>query len=472
MVGTQHAEEQYESQTKSLLNLRSGDTHMAKITRINPPTPTLTAKNRVAAYARVSVDTDEPMESLSAQVSHYSSYIQANPAWEYAGVYADAGISGTGTGKRAEFQRLMQDCRKGLVDIILTKSISRFARNTVDLLNTVRKLRELGISVRFERENLDSLSADGELMLSILASYAQEESLSISENVKWGIRKRFEQGEFPAYNIYGYHWTGERFEIIDGEAEAVRFMYRSFADGMMLTEISEELARRGVLNRKGKPFGKTSILRILDQEKYRGFSILQRTYVEDHITHRKRMNRGRLPRFVVEGTHPRIIDDALHQEVEAERERRRKAGAVKWRVASCFTGKLVCGNCGSSFTYTPGTSTNKGDLTEYQQGQYRCSNKRNNGIKACSAKNLPLRALRQACCSSLGSLFGASEEAEFDAALIDGQVKRIVVFADTLEFHLHDGRILTTPWKSTARRDAWVLRRQKMAGRQEREEKR
>jgi hypothetical protein len=248
-------------------------------------------------------------------------------------------------------------------------------------------------------------------------------------------------------------------------------MYRSFANGMTLTEISEELARRGILNRKGKPFGKSSILRILDQEKYRGFSILQRTYIESHITHQKKMNRGRLPRFVVEGTHPRIISDTLHEKVEAERERRRKAGAVQWRTASCFTGKLVCGNCGCSLTYTPGTSTNKNDLTEYQQGQYRCSNKRNNGLKACNAKNLPLRALRQACCSSLGPLFGAPGEAEFDAAWIDGQVKRIVVFADSLEFHLHDGRILTTPWKSTARSDAWVLRRQKMARMQESEEK-
>lgn len=308
--------------------------HMARITRLDHAAPALPAKKRVAAYARVSIDSDEPMESLSAQISHYSSHIQANPAWEYAGVYADAGISGTGTRKRAELQRLIADCEKGLIDIILTKSISRFARNTVDLLNTVRKLREMNISVRFERENLDSLLPDGELMLTILASYAQEESLSISENVKWGIRKRFEQGKFLAYSIYGYRWTGTRFDIIDEEAEAVHFMYRSFADGRMLTEISEALAERGILNRKGQPFGKTSIHRILDQEKYRGFSILQRTYIESHITHQKRMNRGQLPRFLVEGTHPRIIDDDLHEKVQTERERRRQIGAVRWRTAS------------------------------------------------------------------------------------------------------------------------------------------
>lgn len=436
---------------------------MPKVTKIDRGITRLPTKERVAAYARVSVDSDELMQSLAAQVSHYSTLIQANPSWEYAGVYADAGISGTGTGKRAEFQRLMQDCHKGLVDIILTKSISRFARNTVDLLYTVRKLRELGISVRFERENLDSLSPDGELMLSILASYAQEESLSISENVKWGIRKRFSQGQFLAYTIYGYKWVTNHFEIVEEEAEAIRFMYEAFTDGMKLTEISDALAMKGVFNRKGLPFGKTSIHRILDQEKYRGFSILQRTFVADHITHEKKMNRGELPQFEVQRTHPRIISEDLHQKVEAERERRRAIGAVQWRRATCFTGKLVCGYCGNALTYTPGTSTGKGGLTKYQMGQYRCSNKRKNGVKACGAKNLPLRALRQACKSTIGPLDGASKDAEFESAWIEKQVRQIVVFADILEFHLKDGNNLKAPWKSTARSDAWTLRREKIA---------
>lgn len=416
----------------------------------------------MAAYARVSVDSDELMQSLAAQVSHYSALIQANPSWEYVGVYADAGISGTGMKHRSEFRRLIADCEKGKIDIILTKSISRFARNTVDLLKTVRHLKERDISVHFERENIDSLTGDGELMLSILASYAQEESYSISENVKWGIRKRFSQGRFLAYNIYGYQWVEDHFEIIEKEAEAIRFMYRAFADGMMLTEISDALARQGIFNRKGLPFGKTSIHRILDQEKYRGFSILQRTFVDDHITHRKHMNRGQLPRFEVQGTHPRIISDELHQMVETERERRRQIGAVRWRTASCFTGKLVCGYCGNTLTYTPSTSRGKKELTEYHMGQYRCSNKRNNGVKACSAKNLPLRAMRQVCCLAIGPLAGASKDAAFNPAWIDSHVRQIGVFADTLEFRLKDGGTLKAPWKSTARSDAWALRREKM----------
>jgi DNA invertase Pin-like site-specific DNA recombinase len=415
------------------------------------------ARKKVAAYARVSVDSEELMESLSAQVSYYSSRIQANPSWEYAGVYADAGISGTGTKNRSEFQRLIAHCETGKIDIILTKSISRFARNTIDLLNTVRHLKEKNISVRFERENLDSLSPDGELMLSILASYAQEESLSISENVKWGIRKRFSRGEFLAYNIYGYRWFDNHFEIIEEEAEAVRFMYRSFAEGMTLTEISDVLAERGVFNRKGVPFGKTSILRILDQEKYRGFSILQRTFTDNHITHQKKLNRGELPQFEVQGTHPRIIDEELHLRVEAERERRRQIGVVRWRRGTCFTGKLICGYCDHTFTYTP--VAKKSELTQFQQGQYKCSHRRKHGAKSCRAKNLPVYTLRQVCCQIIGPLAGASKDTPFNPTWIDEYADHIVVFADTLDFHLKNGEVLKSPWKNTAKRDAWANRR-------------
>ena len=435
----------------------TGSSRSPKVIKLERSIESRPSKKRVAAYARVSVDSDELRQSLAAQISHYSALIQANPSWEYAGVYADSGICGTGIKHRSEFRRLIADCEKGKIDIVLTKSISRFARNTVDLLKTVRHLRERNISVRFERENIDSLTGDGELMLSILASYAQEESYSISENVKWGIRKRFSQGRFLAYTIYGYRWVEDHFEIIEEEAEAIRFMYRAFADGMMLTEISDALAKQGIFNRKGLPFGKSSILRILDQEKYRGFSILQRTYVDDHITHQKKMNKGELPRFEVQGTHPVIIDEQLHQQVEAERERRRQAGAVRWRRATCFTGKIVCGHCGHPFTYTPYSRT--GELTAFQQGHYQCSHKRKHGAKACPSKSLPVYTLRQVCCLLLGPRSEACEGDPFEDSLIDGRVQHIIAFADTLEFHLKSNEVLTTPWKNTAKRDAWAHRR-------------
>ena len=177
---------------------------MARITKVEQKIPTIKTKKKVAAYARISMESERMNHSLSAQISYYNSLIQKNPEWEFAGVYADDGISGTGIAKRTEFQRMVADCEAGKIDIILTKSIQRFARNTVDLLETVRHLKDIGVEVRFEKENISSMSGDGELMLSILASFAQEESRSISENVKWGTRKRFEQG-IPngQFQIYG-----------------------------------------------------------------------------------------------------------------------------------------------------------------------------------------------------------------------------------------------------------------------------
>lgn len=185
---------------------------MRKITKLERRTPALPSRKRVAAYARVSKDTERLMHSVSEQVSYYSKLIQKNPEWEYAGVYADKGITGTLTSMRDEFQRMLSDCEAGKIDIILTKSISRFARNTVDLLETVRHLKSIGVEVRFEKEKINTFSEDGELMLSLLASFAQEESMSISENSKWGIRKRFESGEIGAANkhILGYRYDDEK----------------------------------------------------------------------------------------------------------------------------------------------------------------------------------------------------------------------------------------------------------------------
>ena len=187
---------------------------MRKVSKIEPISPSLPPRKKVAAYARVSMETERLNHSLSAQVSYYSNLIQSNPEWEYAGVYADNAVTGTKSSSREEFQRMLEDCEAGKIDIILTKSISRFARNTVDLLEAVRHLKELGIEVRFEKEHINSLSGDGEVMLTLLASFAQEEVRSLSENVKWGTRKRFEQG-IPngRFLIYGCRWEGNHLVV-------------------------------------------------------------------------------------------------------------------------------------------------------------------------------------------------------------------------------------------------------------------
>ncbi|MBQ2726233.1 MAG: recombinase family protein, partial [Clostridia bacterium] len=228
---------------------------MRKIEKIEQKKPQIPTEKRVAAYARVSMESERLQHSLSVQISYYSDLIQKHPGWKYAGVYADDGITGTKLNAREEFNRMIADCEAGKIDIILTKSISRFARNTVDLLNTVRHLKDLGISVQFEKEHIDSLTEDGELMLTLLASFAQEEVRSLSDNVKWATRKRFEQG-IPngRFTVYGYRWEGDQLVIVPEEAAVVKRIYQDFLDGKSRLETERELAAEGITTRKGCRF--------------------------------------------------------------------------------------------------------------------------------------------------------------------------------------------------------------------------
>ena len=237
---------------------------MAKIIKVEQTVPTIKTKKKVAAYARVSMESERMNHSLSAQISYYSTLIQKNPDWQYAGVFADDGISGTSIEKRDEFKRMIAAAEKGDIDIILTKSIQRFARNTVDLLETVWRLKDIGVEVRFEKEHINSMDGDGELMLTILASFAQEDSRSISENVQWGTRKRFEQG-IPngKFQIYGYRWDGDQLVVEPEEAKIVKLIYDNFLNGLSAETTEKQLAAMGVKSYKGQHFGNTSIRQIL-----------------------------------------------------------------------------------------------------------------------------------------------------------------------------------------------------------------
>lgn len=282
-------------------------------------TPQLQRKKRVAAYARVSMESERLMHSLSAQISYYSELIQKNPEWIYAGVYADEGITGTQKEKRNKFKRMIADCENGKIDIILVKSISRFARNTVDLLETVRHLKELGIEVRFEKENINSISSDGELMLSILASFAQEESRSISENVKWGTRKRFEKG-IPngRVRVYGYQWRDTKLEIIPNEAETVKRIYCEYLNGNSPRKIAKGLNDENILTKLGCKWSDFSIRYILTNVTYTGNMMLQKIFVDDPISKQRKTNCGELPRYFVENTHEPIIDKDTFDRVQIE----------------------------------------------------------------------------------------------------------------------------------------------------------
>ena len=250
---------------------------------------------RTAAYARVSSGKDAMLHSLSAQVSYYNKMIQSNPEWLFCGVYADEALTGTKE-NRQNFQKLLSECRAGRIDLIITKSISRFARNTVTLLETVRELKELGVDVYFEEQNIHSSSPDGEFMLTLLGSYVQEESYSVSENQKWRIRKDFEQGRLGSITMLGYKWDENgTLIIVPEEAEIVRMIFTDFLGGMGKNAIANKLLAMGIPTKGGGLWTAWSVRRILINEKYCGDLLLQKSYRENHITKRKITNRGELP---------------------------------------------------------------------------------------------------------------------------------------------------------------------------------
>lgn len=300
---------------------------MKEIKKIERSVAAIPQKKRVAAYARVSMKSKRLMHSLSAQVSYYSGCIQKNPRWIYAGVYADSGITGNLTDKRDEFRRMIKDCEEGKIDIILVKSISRFARNTVDLLSTVRHLKELGVEVRFEKENINSMTHDGELMLSILASFAQEESRSISENVKWAARKRFAQG-IPngRARVFGYTWQGDILVIVPAEAEIVKRIFNEYLTGKTPRKIALDLNDNGITTRAGCKWSDFSIRTILKNITYTGNMLFQKSFVDDPISKRRKKNNGELPRYFAENTHEAIIDKSVFDAVQTEFIRRNRKG--------------------------------------------------------------------------------------------------------------------------------------------------
>jgi site-specific DNA recombinase len=253
------------------------------VNRITPTVPELPKKLRVAAYARVSSGKDAMLQSLSAQISYYSELIQRNSGWEYSGVYADEAVTGT-KDARDEFQKLIAECRAGRIDLVLTKSISRFARNTVTLLESVRELKKHNVDVYFERENIHSMSGDGELMLSILASFAQEESLSTSENCKWRIRNYFKDGIPSNLRIYGYDCVGRQLVVYAAESAVVRMIYADYLNGMGKNAIVRKLIAMAVPTKNGCRWSESAIVNMLQDEKYTGDMLLQKTFSENHLT--------------------------------------------------------------------------------------------------------------------------------------------------------------------------------------------
>ena len=344
-------------------------------------------KIRVAAYCRVSTDQEDQLHSFEAQVDYYTKYINDHENYEMAGIYADEGISGTNTKKREQFKRMIADCEKGKIDLVITKSISRFARNTQDCLMYSRKLKNLGIGIIFEKENINTLDSTGELLFTILSSLAQDESRNISENCKWGIRTKFKNGEMHlnTFKFLGYDKDENGKLIINREqAKTVRRIYRDFLWGLNPAQIAKELQEEQVPGCLGQTkWYASTVVGILKQEKHMGDALLQKTYTADFLTKRQVKNNGEVAQVYVKDSHKGIIDKETWNAVQEEFDRREKFmqrhGTDRYSYGSeCypFCEKIFCGECGSLFTRHSWKS--RGIV------QWQCKNHRKDGKVACT----------------------------------------------------------------------------------------
>ena len=291
------------------------------------------AKRRTAAYARVSTLREYQQNSYEAQIRYYTSYIQKRTDWEFAGMYSDEGVTGTSTKKRRGFQQMMQDALAGKIDLIITKSVSRFARNTVDSLSAIRTLKENGVEVYFEKENIWTFDSKGELLITIMSSLAQEESRSISENTRWGMRKAFQDGKafVPFKHFLGYDRGPNGELVVNGEqAETVRLIYSLFLDGWTFYAIAAELTRREIPTPYGKRvWSDCTVKNILSNEKYRGDALLQKRYSKDFLNRKMIPNKGEVPQYYVSQNHEAIIEPSMFEQVQEELKRRAESHKKK-----------------------------------------------------------------------------------------------------------------------------------------------
>jgi DNA invertase Pin-like site-specific DNA recombinase len=358
---------------------------------------------RVAAYARVSTDSEEQLTSYEAQVDYYTKYINGREDWSLVKVYTDEGISAVNTKRREGFNTMVADALAGQIDLIVTKSVSRFARNTVDSLSTVRKLKDKGVEVFFEKENIYTFDGKGELLITIMSSLAQEESRSISENVTWGQRKRFSDGKvsMPYKQFLGYEKGDDGIpRIVEDEAEIVRHIFRLFVGGMTFSAIAKQLEAEGILSPGGKQRWQPATVRsILTNEKYKGDALLQKCFTVDFLTKKQKVNEGEVPQYYVQNSHPAIISPDEFDAVQTEIERRRKLG----RPSGCkspFAAKIVCGECGGFFGSKVWQSN-----TKYRRTIWRC-NEKYRGEDRCSAPHVTEDEIKSAFLAAFNTLMG------------------------------------------------------------------
>ena len=364
-------------------------------------------KRRTAGYARVSTNSDEQFTSYEAQVDYYTNYIKSRDDWEFIDVYTDEGISGTNTKHREGFKLMIADAMKGKIDLIVTKSVSRFARNTVDSLTTVRQLKEKGIEIYFEKENIWTLDSKGELLITIMSSLAQEESRSISENVTWGQRKRFADGKVtvPFGHFLGYD-RGEDGNLVLNPKEAViiKRIFSMFLQGMTPYGIASQLSADGILSPgKKDKWNAATIRRILENKKYKGDALLQKSYTVDFLTKKKKINEGEIPQYYVENNHEAIIEPAVFEMVQREMEKR-QPGHNRHSGVHIFSGRIKCGECGGWYGSKVWHSNSK-----YRRMVWQCNHKFN-GDQKCHTPHLDEDNIKQLFVTAANKLLADKDE--------------------------------------------------------------
>lgn len=360
-------------------------------------------KKKVAGYARVSTDKEEQAGSYDAQMKYYENYIKSRSDWEFVGMYSDEGISGTNTKHREGFNSMVEDALAGKIDLIITKSVSRFARNTVDSLTTVRKLKEKGIEIYFEKENIWTLDAKGELLITIMSSLAQEESRSISENSTWGRRKRFAEGKTScAFSRFlGYD---KDYIVNEEEAKIIRRIFALYIKGLSTMKIADLFNAEGVRTPSGKgKWSGNTVLGILKNEKYKGDALIQKRFTVDFLTKKMKKNEGEVPQYYVRDHHEAIIDRRTFDLVQHEYAKR-KSWARQYNGTAAFVMKLVCGQCGGFYGAKVWHSNDK-----YRRIAYRCNHKYDHAVK-CTTPHMCDQEIRDCFLRGLNQVVAAKEQ--------------------------------------------------------------
>lgn len=368
---------------------------------------------KVCAYCRVSTDNTEQLTSYQAQMQHYSEHISQNPSWIFVGIYADEGISGTSTKNRTQFNKMIEDCKNHKIDMVLTKSISRFARNTLDCLKYIRRLKEYGVAVFFEKENVNTLDSKGEFLLTLLSSLAQEESRSVSTNTKWGIAHKFQQGEIMLnYTQFLGYTKNEKGDlvIVPKEAKIIKRIYKDYLEGKSAKQIARELTADKVKPPGGgKKWFDSTILSILKNEKYYGDAILQKSITTDFLTKKRVKNTGQLPKYYVHNNHEGIITKEVFMKVQEEILRRNnlpggsKGGTMTYQSKFALAHRIVCSECGTTFRRCTWTYTGE------KVRVWRCGKRIATAGKGCRAEAIYETEIQEAFVKVMNELLQNQE---------------------------------------------------------------